>query len=1108
MKKITIILLFFFTNSFLFSQGVSTEIHHICEISGTGQIDIYIDSELLSEYNPPYYIEWENLDTGDWGEDNWDIAVTGEAIISIIDLPAGDYEIIIEVTDECYILIEEEILDINAVDNKVSLIDISHATCTINNELTEEIVGVGGMIHIDSPFYSPENCNWFIQSPIDNSLEFIASGFLIDNLSPGTYHLQIQDEICGDYEDVFEICCCGLEFANLEYNYYCSVSEEETPEIVSTIWPATDTDTNDGFIDLEITNLSFFNGDLNGLVFDWVGPDGYKSSSLEISSLYPGNYTLNIGSGCGNESMFDFIVPNANYCEENEISIIAEVTCVSPESSGVIHINASPSSEGPFIYEWEDGSEDYQLEVSESGAYSVTVTSAYGCSISESIEVSSTPALAVTTSIRNDATCEEKVSPLMEITVQGGTPPYQIEVYGEMYNISDNYFEFALQKYWESTGSTFGLGPTGYSYFAADAVIRDACNQTIQIYDSKNCDEFCDDLDCIKVKKVWKDRCIDPCLTSFEFIPFCDYIKFTSKCDDENIREVTLNNQFAVSFEGKKKTAGKKYHPVNGFDATIGDNVIYISNKTTGCSTQFIEATPEKQCKDLGYWWWDTLGEEFGGGSGFDDTDSNDPLCEDGTEPYSSVEFDCSIDHYCDDGSFFSTAVDLKKCKSKYETENNKKLIITYSCCDDVVSREEGGLFSLLPICPSCVEICPECPDGGNNLVTIEEDCYRTINYSDIELDSIAFSFHQSYDLSQINIKIIDKSTGGTYVKSNNLDWELGYIEHIRIIDTENYYVIYSDDNELFSVKYNIEEGVIWKHNFKSQQYVNVNTTSIKDSFYSVLTKDIEGNYFEYTISVEDGTLLKSINYGKSSSSMNIFNGVKYTTTLSGNQQIYKLTDGTDRFIPLPSTIKVHSIIERSFGVFEIIGTYFGQIKMPNNVTIARPAFNSQIRLIYRYVNKQFTYTTLIGDSHQEICNVKYIGNSSYIYTIYSWSSIEYDPFVEYDYNYFYSNKICSYTLTYKFEETISQPRASDKNDPPQISITPNPTSSSFVVSNPFKENYNMALFSLNGNLVLNRICSESYCEIDINHLVSGIYIVKIETTNGVYIQKKIVKTE
>lgn len=67
MKKMTIILLFFFVNSFLFSQGVSTEIHHICEMNGTGQIDISVDSELLSEYTPPYYVEWENLDTGDWG---------------------------------------------------------------------------------------------------------------------------------------------------------------------------------------------------------------------------------------------------------------------------------------------------------------------------------------------------------------------------------------------------------------------------------------------------------------------------------------------------------------------------------------------------------------------------------------------------------------------------------------------------------------------------------------------------------------------------------------------------------------------------------------------------------------------------------------------------------------------------------------------------------------------------------------------------------------------------------------------------------------------------------------------------------------------------------
>lgn len=201
MRILFTVLFLFISLSVLKSQNVSIDIVHICESGLTGQISISVDSDIFDEYPGPYYIEWENLDTGDWGEENFVINGNSDGVISIGDLLAGNYEIIIEVSEECYILVEEEVFDLNIIGNGFSLIQLNHATCTVIEDF-QEVVGVGGLIVIESPFFSPLDCRWYFEEP-EGSLQFVGNGFLIDDLSAGKYILKVQDNDCFDFEEDF-----------------------------------------------------------------------------------------------------------------------------------------------------------------------------------------------------------------------------------------------------------------------------------------------------------------------------------------------------------------------------------------------------------------------------------------------------------------------------------------------------------------------------------------------------------------------------------------------------------------------------------------------------------------------------------------------------------------------------------------------------------------------------------------------------------------------------------------------------------------------------------------------------------------------------------------
>lgn len=166
---------------------------------------------------------------------------------------------------------------------------------------------------------------------------------------------------------------------------------------------------------------------LNGLDFQWVGPNGYTSGEQNPVVNEPGDYTLNAtnsDNGCTSENTIsieeDRVIPTA------EIATPEVLTCANP----TVTLDGSASSQGAeYEYRWSlngsamPGGLGSTIEVSEAGNYMLMVfNTENGCMNSDfAIVTSDTDAPTATATGGDVLTCANPVTQILGTSDTPGT---------------------------------------------------------------------------------------------------------------------------------------------------------------------------------------------------------------------------------------------------------------------------------------------------------------------------------------------------------------------------------------------------------------------------------------------------------------------------------------------------------------------------------------------------------------------------------------------------------------------------------------------------------------------------------------------------------------
>ena len=150
----------------------------------------------------------------------------------------------------------------------------------------------------------------------------------------------------------------------------------------------------------------------------------HGASSENISGLSAGNYRVTITdeNSCSYTEIFTINEPAAPLTIHE---LINNVSCFEG-ANGAIYSNIS-GGVAPYTYLWSTGSNTTNLENITEGIYHLTVTDANGCTVSGSFTVTESPELTENQVVIEAPSCFGGNDGSLEITMQGGNPPYTYE---------------------------------------------------------------------------------------------------------------------------------------------------------------------------------------------------------------------------------------------------------------------------------------------------------------------------------------------------------------------------------------------------------------------------------------------------------------------------------------------------------------------------------------------------------------------------------------------------------------------------------------------------------------------------------------------------------
>jgi hypothetical protein len=171
------------------------------------------------------------------------------------------------------------------------------------------------------------------------------------------------------------------------------------------------------------------------------------AGTMSISNLPAGGVTLTVtdANGCTATATATLVEPTALAVTGTSTDVLC------PGSANGQVTTAVTGGKAPYSYLWSNGSTAANLTQVAGGTYTLTVTDANGCTITNDFQIAEPGPLAVTFT-KKDLTCFQSNNGEIELIITGGTQPYNV-----LWN----------------TGQTLqtltGLPATTYSYLVRDA---------------------------------------------------------------------------------------------------------------------------------------------------------------------------------------------------------------------------------------------------------------------------------------------------------------------------------------------------------------------------------------------------------------------------------------------------------------------------------------------------------------------------------------------------------------------------------------------------------------------------------------------------------------
>ena len=180
-------------------------------------------------------------------------------------------------------------------------------------------------------------------------------------------------------------------------------------------------------LDIAATDIScngFADGALDLTVTGGTGPFAYAWSNSEttedLSDLAAGQYTVTVtdNNGCS-------ATATAGVNEPAELSLSSDITDVAcfGDDTGAINLTISGGTT-PYFYSWNGGETAEDISGLTAGDYTVTVTDASNCTLTETISVSESGELVCESIIATDVTGAGLANGSIDLTPSGGTPGY------------------------------------------------------------------------------------------------------------------------------------------------------------------------------------------------------------------------------------------------------------------------------------------------------------------------------------------------------------------------------------------------------------------------------------------------------------------------------------------------------------------------------------------------------------------------------------------------------------------------------------------------------------------------------------------------------------
>ena len=307
---------------------------------------------------------------------------------NITNLEPGTYDL--SVTDANGCVLSEQFIIAEPLEVSINIDSVNSVSCNGAANANIQITAIGGTGN-----YTFE---W-----TQNGLPF-ATTKDISNLTPGEYQVTVTDtNSCFKIEafTITEPSPLVLTIDSFE-NLLCF--GDDTAFINVTVNGGTPTEVSLGVFDYQ---------------FSWIGPNGFTSSSSDISNLIAGTYTLMVTDALGCQ-----VSDNIILTQPDQISIAfikTDISCYQG-SDGSIQLSINGGGVAPFTYTWSDLGNGTTRNNLAAGIYTVTVTDAIGCSNTEQIEIIEAPLFEIDSTITN-ISCFGENDGSIDLNILGGEAP-------------------------------------------------------------------------------------------------------------------------------------------------------------------------------------------------------------------------------------------------------------------------------------------------------------------------------------------------------------------------------------------------------------------------------------------------------------------------------------------------------------------------------------------------------------------------------------------------------------------------------------------------------------------------------------------------------------